>query len=63
MPSEMTHDTTPVVGEVWERDGDLRFSIYAVTATHVYVIVKDDMWSRFTISEWHAWAANARRVG
>lgn len=60
----MTHDTTPVVGEVWERDGHKTRVIEEAGLAFVSFRFKGlvGTWS-CTVSEWHVWAANARRAG
>jgi hypothetical protein len=45
-------DTTPVVGDVWESDNESRTVRYMLT-TYEEVC---------SLDEWHAWAANARKV-
>jgi hypothetical protein len=53
-------DTTPVVGDVWESDNESR-TVLGVTIDKVrYMLTTYE--EVCSLDEWHAWAANARKV-
>lgn len=66
----MSKDTTPVVGDVWEipRRGPRRLvrrKIEDVCEGRVYWkgVMRRNHFGDCSLKTWHAWAANARRVG
>jgi hypothetical protein len=55
-------DTTPVVGDVWEWSGCRWIVRLVYRCVIVYVVETDCEVCFWTMKEWHAWAANARKV-
>jgi hypothetical protein len=55
-------DTTPVVGDVWEKDDWFKLTILAVRGITVRGVFEDGIVYVWTLKEWHDWAAKATKV-
>lgn len=60
----MNKDTTPILGDEWARDGESRTVVVVDNRVKFWMVLHPCALMQWcSIHEWHAWAANARKVG
>lgn len=68
---EMSKDTTPVVGDVWETEDYygipdtkriIQTGSIVLCRNKVPAYAFTGLYASFSLDQWHAWAASARRV-